>query len=162
MADDLEVLFPDEVVEVAGGPVTIHPFYFGQLSRVVKFCRPVVKALLESGIMTVTVNTDNTSTITIDQNFIPKLFTLLDDAVEPLMGLVAFALGKPREWLDKLPMDVGIELTQKIWEINSNFFVKRVMPILAKQFSQFRSAGATSSPVSSEPVIDATTSTNTL
>lgn len=156
MSDDLKTLFPSEVVTVTGEPLTVHPFYFGQLSRVVKFCKPIAEALLSSGIMTITTNADNTANITLNSDFVPKLFQIMDDGAEPLLCLVALAVGKPREWLDKIPLDEGILLTQKLWDMNSDFFVKRVMPMLAKNLIKLQSTGETSSPVSSAPVIAAT------
>lgn len=161
MSDDLKVMFPDEVVEVAGGPVTVHPFYFGQLSRVAKFCKPIAETLLSSGIMTISSNTDNTSTIKINNDFVPKMFQIMAEGSEPLIALVAYAVDKPREWLDKVPIDEGIKLTQKVWEVNSDFFVKRVMPILQSQLTKSGLIGGMSSPASSEMAIDVKTSTDT-
>lgn len=165
MSEDLKALFPIEVVEVTGGQVKAHPFYFGQLSRVAKLCKPIVEALISSGIMTITSNTDNTSTIKIDNDFIPKLFQIMSDATEPVLCLVAFAVDKPRDWLDSLPVDDGIRLTTKIWEVNSDFFVKRVMPMLVpmlkSKLTTSDSTGGISSPASSAPVTDASISMDT-
>ncbi len=156
MSDDLKVLFPNETVTVAGEPIEVHPFYFGQISQVAKFCKPIVETLLSSGIMTITKDGDK-STIKIDDDVIPKLFQILEGGTEPLLCLVAFSVGKPRAFLDTVPMDDGIVLTQTIWEINSNFFVERVIPLIASRLSRFVSIGETSSQDSSVTGTDAPT-----
>lgn len=156
MSDDLKVLFPNETVTVAGEPIVVHPFYFGQISEVAKFCKPIVETLLSSGIMTITKDSDK-STIRIDDDVIPKLFQILEGGAEPLLRLIAYAVGKPRTWLDTMPIDDGIMLTEKVWEINSNFFVERVIPLIASRLSRFVSIGETSSQDSSVTGTDAPT-----
>lgn len=151
MSEDLKVLFPEETVEVAGEQVKVHPFFFGQIAKIAKFCRPIVEALLASGIMTITKELGGTSsTIKLDTDFVPKLFQILDEGSEPLFCLIAYAVAKPRVWLDTIAIDEGILLSQKIWEVNADFFVARVMPILAKQLTGLVSTGETSSPASSD------------
>ena len=81
----------------------------------------------------------------------------MDDGGEPLMGLIAYAIGKERSWLDTIPVDTGITLAQKIYEVNADFFVARVMPQLTSKLSGFVSIGETSSPASSVQDTVATT-----
>lgn len=162
MADDLAVLFSEITVEAKGEQIKLRPFGFGQLARVAKLVRPIAQALISAGLLTITQNSDNTSTVNLDRNFIPKVFQLLDDGLEPLMLLIAYTIGKPRDWLDTLPPDEGLLLAQKVYDLNADFFVKRVMPHLGKMFSSFVSTGVTSSPGSSEQDTGAQTSTSTL
>lgn len=149
---DLKVLFPEVDVKLKGKDMRVKPFGFGQLARVARLVRPIAQALLDSHIMTIERESgSDISTIKIDSDFIPKLFVILDTAAEPLMELLAFAIGQPRSWLDDLPADEGVNLAMKAWEVNSDFFASRVMPMLGTTFTKSISTGDTSSQVSSEP-----------
>lgn len=162
MPNDLAVLFPEVDVKAKGVDMKIRPFGFGQLARVARYVRPIAKALMDSGLLTIVREEgSDISTISLESDFIPKLFQVLDEAAEPVMALVAFACGKERTWLDDLPPDEGILLTQKIWEVNSDFFVKRVLPMIGPSLIGSNSTGATSSPDSSPPTTGAETSTAT-
>lgn len=156
---DLEVLFPDREVTVKGEKLVLHPFYFGQLARVARLVKPIVFSLLSSGLLHMAPDASDPTktTISLDTDFIPKLFDTADDIGEPLMELVAFGAGKERAWLNSVPADEGILLTQKVWEINSDFFVKRVLPMLGATFTKSLSTGATSSQGSSEQATAAPT-----
>lgn len=157
-AGDLKVLFPTVEMNVAGKDLKLHPFQFGKLARVAKLVKPIVQGLLMSGILTMTrVDGSNETKFSLANDFVPKLFELTDDAGEPLMQLIAFAVDQPRVWLDTVEADEGIVLAQKVWEVNADFFVKRVMPMLGATFTKSTLTGATSSQGSSTTATDGTT-----
>lgn len=161
---DIAVLFPARELTVRGENLTLKPFTFGELARVTRYVAPIARSLLASGIMTVIppVEGSTNATIKIDPDFVPKLFGMLEDASEPLMELIAFAVKQERSWLNEVPADEGITLATQLWEVNADFFVKRVMPLLpAKMFSASPSTGETSSLDSSVPGIAEATSTAT-
>jgi hypothetical protein len=143
---DLAALFPDKEVTVNGETFSIHPFFFGQLSTVTKFVKPIAQALLLSGMLKIEPP-DATGLVKfrLDDNFVAGLFEAIEDVGDPLMKLIAYASGKDRAWLDTVPVDEGIRLTQKIWEINADFFVKRVMPMLGASLTKLKQTGEMSS-----------------
>ena len=111
MADnELEVLFPDGKVVVANGEsIIIKPFTFGQIPKVVG----TVKKL--AGVV---------------QGDQFDVLEAIEKGGDDLIALVAFVTGKPREWFDTVPTDEGVELLKAIFEVNLDFFAKRVRPLL--------------------------------
>jgi len=159
---DLDVLFPGLTAKVRGEEVAVHPFYFGQLAKVAKLVKPIAEALIASGLLTITPDSENkTSNIQLASNFIPKMFEVADGAAEPVLQLIALAIRKERMWLDAVQIDEGIDLTTKVFQVNSDFFVKRVMPMLDSKLSKYVTIGETSSPGSSVPATGDQTSTST-
>jgi hypothetical protein len=145
-SSDLEILFPGMDVKAGGETVTVKPFKFGQLAKAVKLLRPITDAVRDTGIAGM-----NGSGFVLAADWPLRLPELMADGGEPLLEFVAFAVAKPREWLDTLDADEGVELTKTVFEVNSSFFVSRIAPKLglAVQVSPETSAetGAPSSPV---------------
>ena len=111
MADnDLEVLFPEgKTVTVAGEPITVKPFTFGQIPKVVGTVKKLAGVVQGDQI---------------------DVLDAIEKGGEDLLALAAFVVGKPREWFDEVPTDEGVELLKAIFEVNLDFFAKRVRPLL--------------------------------
>ena len=111
MADnDLEVLFPDGKVVVANGEsIIIKPFTFGQIPKVVGTVKKLAGVVQGDQI---------------------DVLDAIEKGGEDLLALAAFVVGKPREWFDGVPTDEGVELLKAIFEVNLDFFAKRVRPLL--------------------------------
>ncbi|HNC59282.1 MAG TPA: hypothetical protein PLP33_27895 [Leptospiraceae bacterium] len=61
-----------------------------------------------------------------------QLFRLLGKHPEDVLGIMSLAVGKPTSFFDDIDTDQGIELAAKIWEINQDFFVRKVQPKLER------------------------------
>ncbi|MHB0992684.1 MAG: DUF6631 family protein [Burkholderiales bacterium] len=121
MTDDLKVLFPEgKTVDVSGESITLKPFTFGQLPKVMTMISPIVKQMNQSGVAGAT-----TALATIE-----SWVDLFAAGGEGVISFMAWATGKPREWFDVLSMDEGVVLMQTIIEVNSDFFVRRILPLI--------------------------------
>ncbi len=154
---DLEVLFPARQVRAGGEDVQLAPFTFGQIQKAAKLLHPVVAAVQSAGIFSVRNETGDVQ-FRLVADWPLHIVELLAAGGSDLVAFVAFAVGKPREWVESLSLDEGVVLTRAIFELNADFFVQKVLPTLglAPQLN-----GATSSAFSSMPDTDAPTSTAT-
>ena len=73
----------------------------------------------------------------------------MEEGGEARVELVAFAVKKPRAWFDELGSDDGIALTKAAFEVNGDFFARRVAPMLGMSIQPEKAAtGEPSSPAS--------------
>jgi hypothetical protein len=143
VADDLKVLFPGQDITVGGETLTVKPFAFGLLPRVVQLLRKITDALKAPSV---------------------DVLQVMEAGGSDLMDLLALTTGKPRAWIDALPLDEGVLLTGTVLEVNRDVFTKAVVPRLSGLFSALGlepSTGATSSESSSQPATDGPTSSPT-
>lgn len=113
----LEVLFPTgKEVTVQNTTIVIKPFKFGELSKVFKVIDPIIDPLFTAL---------NTST-----NQIQLISKIIVDSSESVMDLISISTKQPRDWIDSLEMDEGLQLFTTILEVNSDFFVHKVLPLL--------------------------------
>lgn len=126
MSDDIEKLFPGGKEITAGGEtLTLKPFTFGMLPRAIKLLRPVTEAVGAAGIAKF-----EGGNFYLAPDWPLKLPQLMDEAGEALVLFIAFAANKPRDWFDTLGADEGIDIAKAVFEVNGDFFVKRVAPKL--------------------------------
>jgi hypothetical protein len=110
MSDDLEVLFPEgKTVTANGEQITIKPYTFGQIPKVIGAVRKLAGTMEGD-----TIN----------------VLEAIEKGGEDLIALVMFTTGKPREWFDSLGADEGVALVTAIFEVNKDFLEKRVKPML--------------------------------
>jgi hypothetical protein len=139
---DLEKLLPLDVEVKAGGETIVpKPFPFGHLPKAVKLLRPIVDAAGSANIMRI-----EGDTFMLAPDWPLRLPALMDEAGESLLGFVAFAIGKPRDWLDTIGADEGVALTKAVFEVNGDFFAKRIAPLLGMAIPVAQPGGAPSSP----------------
>ena len=157
MSDDLAKLLPERELTLGSGEVlTLKPLFFGQLPKAVKLLRPVTDAVAQSGIARV-----NGKSFSLAEDWALRLPELMDAAGDGLLAFVAFAVNKPREFFDTLPADDGIALTKAVFEVNGDFFVKRIAPHLGLAVTPTVETGASSLPDSSVPATVGETSSPT-
>lgn len=74
----------------------------------------------------------------------PDWWRLLTEDGDALIDAMAIACRKPREWVASLTLDDGVTLADAIFEVNLNFFIQRVLPMLtgASIRLQQRASGA--------------------
>jgi hypothetical protein len=158
MSDDLDTLAPEgrEVALRSGQKVPVQPFYFGQWPRAIKLFRPVTEAVTKAQIAGF-----NGANMTLAPDWPLRLPQVMDEAGESLLLFIAFAISMPRQWFDTLDGDDGIALTKAVFEVNGDFFVRRIAPMLGMSIQPSPQTGAASSPDSSPPATDGQTSSAT-
>lgn len=143
--NDMEVLFPEgKGVTVAGETLTVTPFKFGQLSKVTHLLAPIVRNLTACGLVRIDTDGQKTS-MAIAADWPLRMVELMGEGGEDLLQLIAYAVGKPRAWLDTIEADQGIELGRAVVEVNADFFAKRILPMLQPKAAESPSDGDTSS-----------------
>jgi hypothetical protein len=45
---------------------------------------------------------------------------------------LAVAARRPREWVAQLSLDAAIQLAEAVFEVNADFFIRRLLPTLTK------------------------------
>lgn len=154
---DLEVLFPVRQVRAGGELLDLKPFTFGQIQRAAKLLQPVAAAVQTAGIFSAR-NEAGDIQFRLAPDWPLHIVELLAAGGGDLVAFVAFASGKPRDWVEAMAIDEGVVLTKAIFELNADFFAQRVLPLLG-MVSQ--SDGARSSASSSQEAIVEPTSTDT-
>jgi len=110
---DLKVIFPASTVELSSGAITVKPFTFGQLPKVLQKAQTIyggIAHLMDNGADTAAV------------------VQIMAVGGEDLLELVSLSIGKPREFFDTLQIDEGVLLVSTFLEVNLSFFVQRVLP----------------------------------
>lgn len=132
-ASDLDVLVPQpQVVDLAGQRLAISPLVLGELPAMLKAVQPFAQRLAGE----------------------PDWLALLSDHGDALLTGLAIASRQPREWVDALALDDAITLAATVFEVNADFFVRRLAPSIAQvgeRLAPILSAGTTPSPGSSPP-----------
>lgn len=104
---DLDVLLPQaRVLELVGQRLTISPLVVGELPAMLKAVRPFAEQLTGE----------------------PDWLALLCDHGDALLAALALASRQPRDWVDALALDDAITLAAAVFEVNADFFVRRVAP----------------------------------
>ena len=106
-SSDLEALVPQaQVLELAGLRLTISPLVVGELPAMLKAVRPFAEQLGSD----------------------PDWLALLCDHGDALLTALALASRQPRDWVDALALDNAVTLAAAVFEVNADFFVRRVAP----------------------------------
>lgn len=124
---DLDVLVPQaRVLELTGQRLTVSPLVVGELPAMLKAVHPFAEQLTGE----------------------PDWLTLLCDHGDTLLAALALASRQPRDWVDALALDDAITLAAAVFEVNADFFVRRVAPKVGDlaQSLNGRLAGSTPSP----------------
>lgn len=131
MATDLDVLVPEgKRISIGGEDLTILPIKLKHLPVILKALRTFI-------------DTAKTDAGVEKQDWL----NIFAEHSDTLLEAMAIATGKPLSWVGDLDIDEGIEIATAVWEVNQNFFVDRVLPMLTRVL-----AGPTSSPVLSQAV----------
>ena len=143
MTDELQALLPERDVTVKGETITVSPLFFGQLPKAVKLMQPLADALRGANILWI-----EGESVKLRTDWPLKLPQVVAEGGEALIDLLAFIINRPREWFDTLDMDDGVTLTRKVFEVNIDFFAKRIAPMLPEAVTQAPTEqdGAPSSP----------------
>lgn len=161
--NDLDVLYPEGKTVIAKGEViTILPFGFGMLPTVTKKLLPLVELWTEAELVSFTREGETVS-FKISDDIAARVLPFMEAGGEQFMDLVAYLAKKSRAWLDTVPPHEGVELVKALFEVNADYFTKKILPMLPGQAPTLATSdGAISSVGSSQQVTDVPISTATL
>lgn len=122
MTNELETIFPTgKQVNIGEETLNITPFKLGQINKVLKAAEPMF-------VVFKTVDTNGT-----DEEVGSKIITeLLLHCGDSIRDILAISVNKSVEWVDELEADKVIELLSVIFEVNKDFFIQKVLPMLKK------------------------------
>lgn len=147
MADDLDVLDPPgSSVAYRGEKIEILPLPVGTLPKLVREARPVIDFLLEMGELP---GDDDESAL------MALVLNLIEQHGERVFVAAAICTGREQAWIEGGDTAEFIELAIKLFEVNRDFFVQRLAPLLAGWAGKARAlsgAGPTPSNSSSSAV----------
>ena len=116
--ETLEKIVPSPVrVDVAGERITLTPIKVRELPLMLRVVGPVLYDLMKNP----------------GQGFEERLFAALSTNADDLMTAVSVASRRDREWVDSLDVDDLLILISGVLEVNTDFFLKRVLPILKEK-----------------------------
>jgi hypothetical protein len=149
-ANDLEVLFPDETLNIAGEQVEVREFRYLQGLQALPLARPILVGLGE---------------LLQDQTLDPlALEALIAEHQDAWLALIAISTGRPVAWIQGLRDGEGMRLSLAFWRVNAGFFMRRLVfgGALAVALKQrvSPSPSASSSTPSSAPATAATPATS--
>jgi hypothetical protein len=125
------VLFRGELLEV--GPLTVD-----QLPHIIRSARPVVDAVLEMGDVA-------------EAELLDFALGLIENHTPALTEAVAIAIGRPREFVGKAPLEDFTRLSLEVFEVNRDFFVQTLGPRLARAWAGKRIKATGDGPTASRP-----------
>lgn len=133
----LEIFIPQPVVvEVAGETLEIAPLKVGELPAFIRAIRPFAQHL--------TQDTD--------------WLSLFGERGDDLVHALALSVRRPREWVAARELDEAIRLAEAVFEVNADFFVQRLVPMLSRVTGKVEKIGARYSSASSPTATDSRTS----
>lgn len=150
MTDELQVLFPDRELIVAGETLTIKPFTARQWPQVIAVFQKLQPLLQPK-----------------DADGTVDILSIFAAGADDLYRALGIAAGKPLEWFDGVQMDDAIRLFSLVLEINQSFFAERIAPMLPDLLARFglqpvqATGGVEPLPSSSPTATDGPTSKTT-
>lgn len=120
MTDQIQILFPEgKEIILKESVFIIKPFTFGQLPKVIKAITKASKTFEE---IKMTQNSINPA----------DALSILSESGDELVELLADILKVEKSFIEDLEMDEAVELITAFFEVNTDFFTKRVVPLLQK------------------------------
>ena len=125
-------------VDIAGQTLDITPLRVGELPAFARAVRPVAQKLSAE----------------------PDWLLLLSVHGDAVIDAVAIACRQPRDWVAGLAIDDAIHLAEAIFEANTDFFIRRVVPEITRVSQTLGTLipGQTPLPGSSDPATATPTS----
>lgn len=93
-------------IVIAGETIDITPIKIGELPAFSRAVQPIAAHLSTS----------------------PDWLVLIAENGEALIDALAIATRRPREWMATLELDDAIKLASKVFEVNADFFIQRLLP----------------------------------
>lgn len=124
MADELEVLEPTgSSVAYRDETIDVRPLTIGQIPKLVRMARPVIDEILKL---------ENLEGLQDDDGeFVTILFDLIEKHGEAMYEAAALCIEKPVAWVAGGNVAEFVDLARKVIEVNRDFFVQKLGPLLA-------------------------------
>ena len=123
---DLEILLPSHrEIKIKDETIKIAPFKFAQFGLASKFIQAIRSKVGD-------INGD------------VDLFNLMATCSEEVRGICVISTGKDSEWVADLELTEAITLVAAIIEVNKDFFIQKVRPLMREMMERI-STGETSS-----------------
>lgn len=127
MSEELKTLFPGEQIVIEGETITVKPFTFGQLPKVLGLFQK-----LEEEFVKLQGQGKNLTT--------SAVVGLLAAGGSDIMEVMAGSSGLSVQTVSNLSMDDGVNLLATVIKANQSFFVER-MPAALKKMQEKQLAG---------------------
>ena len=112
MATDPYVALPPvpTAIVIGGETLDITPIKVGELPALGRVLQPIAAHLSAS----------------------PDWLTLMAEQGDAVIDAVSIAARRPREWVAGLELDEAVRLAQAVFEVNADFFIRRLMPVITE------------------------------
>ena len=151
MSDDLSVLEPSgSSVSYRGEELQIRPLTIGQLPRLVRVARPVIDAVLDLEVLP-DENSGEMVTLVLD---------LIGQHGDAVFAAAEICTGKPAAWIEGGEIDEFVVLAKTVFEVNRDFFVQKLAPLLGGRAASLAALGAGKTRSSSSSSTDTTSTTS--
>lgn len=146
--DDLEVLFDENTLDIEGERIVVREYRYLDGLRAAAIARPILAGLRE-----------HIESLEGPEDLAPEVIdALIGEHYMVWLELIALCVDRSPEWVGSLPDSAGQRLSLAFWGANANFFTRRlVVSAAVAQGMASRCRGAKSSPPSSPPATDETT-----
>jgi hypothetical protein len=115
-ADELEVLAPDRTLDINGETITVREFRFLEGLRAATHARPILKDMTE-----IFAQGEG------QEPALEELEDIFSRHADAFLALMSLSIGKPVEWFAGLSDMEGRLLLLAFWEVNSRFFMSRLV-----------------------------------
>lgn len=133
--EEFEVIAPqrERVVRFRGEDLTVRPVTIRQLAGFAPHARPLVAAVNERFAGLELSEEAILGAVNLD-----LVLSLVENYSEHVIGAVAAATGKPADWIADGNPDEFLELTVAVIAVNTDFFVRRLLPVIARNLAALR------------------------
>ncbi|EGO65613.1 DUF6631 family protein [Acetonema longum] len=129
--NELDVLFPNHKVILAGEEIQLRPFPFGAWPEVIAKAAGIVQIVIdayqEHGRQAFDVSLDQDN-FHMGASTFQLMVRLFSEGGDNLLDILAICANKPRAWVDALDGDDGLTLLAGTLMVNRDFFSRRVLP----------------------------------
>jgi hypothetical protein len=101
-------------IEIAGERIDLTPLKVGEVPAFARAVQPIAASLSAS----------------------PDWLALMAEHGEAVIDAVSIASRRPREWVAGLDLDEAMRLTEAAFEVNADFFIRRLMPVVTEAASR--------------------------
>jgi len=137
--NELEILFPNNKIKLAGEELPLLPFCFGDWVAVIEkssgLIELVLDALAEYGEGVLDVKAEN-GQLKLNPKTIMFAMKVLSHGGEAIYEILAIAIRKPVVWVKALEGMDGFTLLIGAWLTNKDFFTSQVVPTFQKNLMQ--------------------------
>jgi len=121
--DKLAILFPEKEITLAGERFILRPFSFGETPAVIAAATEMIGDIAR-------LNLSADGGLALTEENAPALALLLEKHFDKISYLISLCSGMSKEKVDALPYDIGLGLAMQVLELNKDFFITRVRPLL--------------------------------